>query len=92
MENTKQQKQAKADQFWQTHFAEYMDTAIDEVDSLQSDFLDKLRTTFESVDIETIEDVIVSKIAIRIMTADMHLKVIKVAKQVWDRKQRELAQ
>lgn len=78
MENIQDnQKQAKANQFWETHFSHLMGEPIDERYALQIDFWTKLKTAFEA---ETIDAVMLSKIALPIANASTHLKIVTLAK------------
>ena len=87
MEN--RQNQATADQFWETYFSEHMDKRIDENVALEIDFWNTLESALQAVDIAVIEAVIVSKISLNIATADIHLRIGKMAKRIWDAKQRQ---
>ena len=64
-----------------------MNESINERYALQIDFWTKLKTAFEAETIETIDAVMLSKITLPIANADMHLKIVTLAKQIWDNKQ-----
>jgi hypothetical protein len=90
MENIQdKQNQATADQFWKTYFSAFVDQDIDENVALEIDFWNTLTTALQSVDRNVIQAVIVSKILLHIANADMHLKIIKMAKHTWDMKQHQ---
>ena len=87
MENIQdKQHQATADQFWKTYFSDYLDRNIDEPYAQEIDFWNNLNIALQSVNVDVIQSVIVSKILLRIVNVNMHRRIARIAKQVWDTK------
>ena len=87
MDITKLTEQGKkAMQFWETHFPEYIDKRIDEQLAQNINFWEKLQTSLESETVEIVDAVIFSSVSINIASTDMYIKIVRIAKRVWDKK------
>lgn len=83
MENVMQKT---ADIFWQTHFPELIGQTVTERKALDMDFWDKLQTILDNTDIDTIYAVLLSNLAMRVETTDMHTRIKRMTKWTWDDK------
>lgn len=78
-------QQEKANQFWNTHFHDLLDTTIDEQVALDINLWERLQTAFTSQDKDTLWAIVLMRIEIPIQTTDMALRVIRLAKHAIDK-------
>ncbi len=78
--------QQTSDQFWQTHFPQLVDKLLDERTALDIEFWDQLQNALETEDIDTLDAIMLAKPAVKITTGDMYVKIVKMAKRMWDKK------
>lgn len=83
MENLKQQT---ANQFWEAHFSDLVGSHIDEQHALDIQFWDTLQTALGMADMETVHAIIYTKPAISVSTGETYLRIVKMAKRVWDKR------
>ena len=86
MNTIKQAEQVKADIFWETHFGKYQNQSLNEEVARETEFWDQLRTTLESVDIDILYAVMLANPAIKISESNLHVKIVRIAKRIWDKK------
>jgi len=73
-------QQQKANQFWNTHFQDLLDTPIDEQVALEVNLWNRLQTALASQDKETLKAIALTRIALPIQATDMALRIIRLAK------------
>lgn len=89
MENLsdKAQQQALADEFWQTYFADDMESRIDDRRALEIGLWERLQRALEASEIDTVFSVMLASPAIPIASTDVYTRIVRTAKRVLDAKQ-----
>lgn len=87
MNQYKLEHKEKADHFWHTYFGEYSNALIDGIYARNIEFWDKLATALEAEDIDVIHAVILTPPSINIANPDLHIRIVRTAKDIWDKKQ-----
>jgi len=81
MENfTETSQQQKANQFWNTHFHDLLETPINEQYALEVNLWDRLQTTLALQDKDTLRAIALTRIAIPIQSTHMAIQIIRLAK------------
>ena len=83
------EQQKKADLFWTTHFGQYIEDLIDERYALDIGFWDKLQTALESESLDVIYAVMLAPPEVNIIDSSQHVRIVRIAKRVWDKKRAE---
>lgn len=90
MDATKQAEyKKKSIVFWKNYFEEYLEDRMDEQVALNIGFWNKLQTALESESLDVIYAVMLAPPEIHITESSQHVRIVRIAKRVWDKKRRK---